>query len=90
MNAQVLQLGEALDHIGSALASCGQAHWAGWLHGDAERLRCGDLSGISHFLSAFGGMGSLNDISLPFDSSIQGDISEAYDLAKTLERQFEL
>ena len=86
MNTKTQQLAESLDHIGTALESCDQQHWASWLRGDAARLRRGDLSGITHFLGAFGGMGSLNDISLPWDDPIQKQIGEAYSLAKALAR----
>ena len=86
MNSKTQQLAETLDRVGAALDSCGEQHWAGWLRGDAARLRGGDLSGITHFLGAFGGMGSLNDISVPYDDPIQKEIGEAHSLAKALAR----
>ena len=39
-------------------------HWADWLTRDAARIRRLDFYGVEHLLSAFGGMGSLNDIGL--------------------------
>jgi hypothetical protein len=86
VNSKTQQLAETLDHIGTALKSFDEHHWAGCLRGDAAQLRSGDLSGITHFLGAFGGMGSLNDISVPYDDPIQKQIGEAYSLAKALAR----
>jgi hypothetical protein len=37
-------------------------HWTFHLRGDLERLEEGDLSAVEHLLSAYGGMGSLNDL----------------------------
>jgi hypothetical protein len=50
-----------LDEIVTILESHGEQHWSQWIRGDAAELRRGDLGGVRHFLSAFGGMGSLND-----------------------------
>jgi hypothetical protein len=52
---------EMLDEIATILESHGEQHWAQWIRGDAAAFRRGDLGGIRHFLTAFGGMGSLND-----------------------------
>ncbi len=38
--------------------------WADWLSTDVKCLRNGDTDSIRHLLSAFGGMGSLNDVVL--------------------------
>ena len=38
--------------------------WADWVSADAERVRAGDFGGVEHFLSAFGGMGSINDLAV--------------------------
>ena len=38
--------------------------WADWLEKDARFIRNLDFYGIEHLLSAFGGMGSLNDLGL--------------------------
>ena len=42
----------------------GEEHWAGELDRDAKRIASGDFYGVEHLLSAFGGMGSLNDVRL--------------------------
>jgi hypothetical protein len=39
-------------------------HWADWLARGAQRIRNQDFYGIEHLRSAFGGMGSLNDLHL--------------------------
>jgi hypothetical protein len=54
-----------LDAAGEAsvlLRRYGEERWASWLDGDAERVRRGDRYGLDHLLTAFGGMGSLNDL----------------------------
>ena len=53
---------DGLESLASLLKEHGEPGWADWLKKDAERIRGGDFSGIEHFLSAFGGMGSLNDL----------------------------
>ncbi|MDR7253982.1 hypothetical protein J2X46_002972 [Nocardioides sp. BE266] len=44
------------------LEGVGEQHWAAWLRGDLRRLRRGDGFAIEHLLSAYGGMGSINDV----------------------------
>jgi len=41
-----------------------ERQWAFRLGGDLERLQEGDVSAVDHLLSAYGGMGSLNDLYL--------------------------
>jgi hypothetical protein len=55
------RLANDLDEIASLLESDGDKHWSAWLREDAAALKNGDLRGAQHFLSAFGGMGSIND-----------------------------
>jgi hypothetical protein len=43
-----------------------QRQWADWLAKDAHRIHQLDFYGVEHLLSAFGGMGSLNDLVLQF------------------------
>jgi hypothetical protein len=61
MDDKTQQLAGILDEIATTLESYGDKHWAGWISGDADRIRSGDLTGVTHFLEAFGGMGSIND-----------------------------
>ena len=51
-----------LDTLATLLRRYKVAHWADWISGDAQRIRFGDSTGIEHLLSAYGGMGSLNDL----------------------------
>jgi len=76
-------------------------HWADWLEKDARLIRGLDFYGIEHLLSAFGGMGSLNDLGLAKpskgspnilvasedDARFQSLISNIYSLAKKLARE---
>ena len=55
---------ETLGALASFLRRHGETHWASWLESDVERLRAGDLGGVTHFLSAYGGMGSFTDLVL--------------------------
>ncbi|WP_329562008.1 DUF6966 domain-containing protein [Kitasatospora sp. NBC_01266] len=52
----------ALTELSSLLWSYDVQHWAAWIEHDRELIDGGDDEGIRHFLSAFGGMGSLNDL----------------------------
>jgi hypothetical protein len=40
----------------------GEDRWATWLDTDAARIERGDKYGLDGLLTAFGGMGSLNDL----------------------------
>ncbi len=62
MDPDVLRLADALDDLAAFLAAHGERSWAEWVAQDAGRVRRADGNGVIHFLSAFGGMGSLNDL----------------------------
>lgn len=64
MGPKTARLIELLEAASALLRACGEAHWSAWLEKDLARLRRGDFSGVEHFLSAFGGMGSLSDLVL--------------------------
>ena len=49
------------DELATIFELHGEQRWSHWIRDDAANLRRGDLGGVRHFLSAFGGMGSLND-----------------------------
>ncbi|WP_373369490.1 DUF6966 domain-containing protein [Laribacter hongkongensis] len=53
-----------LDELVSVLESGGNAHWGEWIRQARTRLLNSDYSGIECILSAYGGMGSLNDVVL--------------------------
>ena len=51
-----------LDELIRLLESDGEGHWSNWLRKSRARLLNSDYSGIEHLLSAYGGMGSFNDL----------------------------
>lgn len=58
------KLAELLDEAESLLRQHQIPRWADWLAKDAQLIRNKDFYGIEHLRSAFGGMGSLNDLNL--------------------------
>jgi Domain of unknown function (DUF6966) len=56
------QLARAIDEITALLRRFGEQNWSERLSYDANLIRAGDFYGVERFLSAFGGMGSLNDL----------------------------
>lgn len=55
---------DTLAELASLLRRHGETHWAAWLESDLDRLRAADFEGVTHFLSAYGGMGSFTDLIL--------------------------
>ncbi len=62
MNPEIRELAEMLETAQALLAKHEEYHWSDWLAKDARRVRNLDLYGVEHLLSAFGGMGSINDL----------------------------
>lgn len=62
MTSEPERLIEKLDELVSVLDSYGETRWRGWIAKSVRILRTGDLSGADHFVSAFGGMGSIADL----------------------------
>lgn len=62
MGPKATELLNILDELVALLHAAGEMHWVRWLESDAHRLREGDFYGVEHFLNAFGGMGSINDL----------------------------
>lgn len=60
--AKTSRLVTLLDELAVILRELDQAHWADSMSESARRLRQSDVSEIHHLLSAYGGMGSFNDI----------------------------
>jgi hypothetical protein len=61
-----------------------------WLARDAAFIRAGDDDGLAHFPSAFGGMGSLNDVLLrprSDDDWFYSSKEDAWTLATTFRRE---
>lgn len=53
---------EAMEDLRVLLERHGARRWAAWIRKDVAAIRRGEGRGVDHFLSAFGGMGSLNDL----------------------------
>ena len=100
MEDDVNKLEALLDEAISILRGHGVSHWADWLIKDVNLIRNDDFYGVEHLLTAFGGMGSLNDLGLAEpskddptvlvtstdDARFQAVLSSIYSLAKDLTR----
>ena len=64
MHPEVAELAGLIEQAAELLLAHGETHWASWLRVDAQRIRNLDLFGVEHMLSAYGGMGSINDLIL--------------------------
>lgn len=85
VDVRVDRLCELLDRAAEGLRAQNEERWARWLAGDARLIREGDARGLEHFLSAFGGMGSLADrLASDAESAI---LHEAYEIAAGLPRE---
>lgn len=84
MDPDVIRLADTLDELASFLMAHSEPTWGEWIAKDANLVRRGDGYGVTHFLSAFGGMGSLNDLGFhPIDGKA-ASISAAEELNKQL------
>jgi len=83
MHPEIEELGTLLSQAVNLLSSVGEERWANWLSVDEQRIRRLDFYGIEHLLSAFGGMGSINDLVL---HPINGHKIEDQDVNSTNER----
>lgn len=64
MRPKTKELIEVLGELAALLESDGDTHWSSWMLRAQSRLKHSEYSGVEYFLSAFGGMGSFNDIIL--------------------------
>ena len=64
MNSEIEALVSMLEETAELLRESGFAGWSEWFLIDAKRIRSLDFFGIEHLLTAFGGMGSFNDVVL--------------------------
>lgn len=62
MHSEVEELAKIIQEAADLLISVGEKHWGYWLEKDAELIRQSNFRGVEHILSAFGGMGSINDL----------------------------
>ncbi len=70
----------------SLLRAVEEHHWADWLSSDLARIRSRDPYGLSHLLSAYGGMGSFLDLRLDPRNSHAISETGAQSLDDRLER----
>jgi len=89
-----------LEELIKLLDSDGVSHWSAWMKSAKERISRDDSSGLQKLLSAYGGMGSFNDLIVgqrtsagkfewkPGAQELNGRLeklrNEAYDLAVEL------
>ena len=59
--------------------------WSEWVAADRLRIAAGDGGGLDHFLSAYGGMGSLSDVET--DAQTRQLCSRCWTLARELQRE---
>jgi hypothetical protein len=64
LNTKTQELIGVLNELSYILESDGNSHWAEWMRKARARLLNSDYSGVDYLLSAYGGMGSLNDLVL--------------------------
>jgi hypothetical protein len=64
MGSKTEELICALDQLVAILESDGDTHWGLWMRKVRARLKDSDYSGIEYLRSAYGGMGSFNDLIL--------------------------
>jgi hypothetical protein len=61
-NSPTLKLIQTLDEIINILQSDDETHWCDWMTKARDRLLHSDYSEVEYLLSAYGGMGSFNDL----------------------------
>jgi hypothetical protein len=62
MHPEIQELVELLNATKLLLAKYGETQWSEWLAKDSLLIENLDLHGVEHLLSAYGGMGSINDL----------------------------
>ena len=79
MEPEMDRLLELLKQLSVFLQRYNRTSWVSWIEKDIHLLENYDSEGVEHFLSAFGGMGSLNDVYFRpenGDAIESGDIEE--------------
>ena len=64
MDSPTKELVGILGELAALLESDGDRHWSVWMLRAKSRLEELDYSGVEYLLSAYGGMGSFNDLIL--------------------------
>jgi hypothetical protein len=62
MDSDTSKLLNLLVELEELFRASGVDHWADWLKKDIDLISRGDFAGVSHLLSAYGGMGSMTDV----------------------------
>jgi hypothetical protein len=75
MGPKTKSLIDTLTELSSLLRQHDEQHWSSWIESDLRRIGSGDLHGVTHFLSAYGGMGSFNDLVLHPENGHRVDIA---------------
>lgn len=83
-NPKTRQLIAILEQIEHLLVTHGEAHWSAWIARDITAIKRQDAYGIVHFLSAYGGMGSFNDLQLCAANGHRIDDSEVIEVNRKL------
>ncbi len=65
MGPKTEELLNVLESFIQILNNRGEEHWAEWMENSKREISNSDFHGIERLLSAYGGMGSINDISDP-------------------------
>lgn len=101
MHLELEYLSQLLDEASELLSAYGATQWSDWLREDARLIRVSNFYGIEHLLTAFGGMGSFNDVVL-CSTGVVGNLSQMlnaendrlselrtliYDIARKLARE---
>lgn len=74
MGPKSAELIDVLEELAILLESDGDNHWSRWMRKAKTLLQASDYSGITYLRSAYGGMGSFNDLILG-QSSVDGVFS---------------
>jgi hypothetical protein len=64
VEARASRLENLLDEAVALLEKHGETYWAAWMATCRRTIAAGDAYGVDYLLSAFGGMGSFNDVLL--------------------------
>ena len=93
MGPKTKQLIDVLDKLTLLLGQEDEKHWANWMSSVQNLIVAGYFRGIEKLLSAYGGMGSLNDVYLKNTSLANDDFSTfretAWKLAVEIKHDYE-
>ena len=64
MDSATNELIDTLEELAKLLENDGDRHWSTWMRRAKSRLENLDYSGVDYLLSAYGGIGSCNDLIL--------------------------